>query len=327
MKSYCHHKKVFSILFILSIVFTFGGMGFAAPPYFIKIGAGYAGTYPIFCGKLVELINKEIPGVEATSMPGGTEATMVRIEKGEMQMGIGYTFLSHMVFEGKGDLKVKGTKLRHLMSLYGSSLQAAATKKSGVTDLRDVVKRPVRVFASKPGSIFYPLVKTAFEAYGITFEDIKKAGGLPNPMEYGDLVRSMQDGMIDVGFFSGPVPYSLIMELEKNPGINFIGFSEEALDRYNKLLPGTAKITIAKGAYASLKEDIRTIYVINHLFISADVPDETAYKITAVIAKNLPEFKKLFAGADEISLDKALLYNPIPVHPGALKFYREKGIK
>jgi hypothetical protein len=65
----------------------------------------------------------------------------------------------------------------------------------------------------------------------------------------------------------------------------------------------------------------------NHLVVSEDVPDEIVYKINEVIANNLPVLRKLFAGAEEISLDRALLYNEIPVHPGAQKFYREKGIK
>lgn len=322
-----YKRRALSVSLVVLAFLVFGTYGHAAQPYFLKVGSGYAGTYPIFCGKLVELINKEIPAVKASAQPGGTEATMVRIQKGEMQMGIGYTFLSSLVSQGKGALKVKAAKLRHLMSLYGSALQVAAIKKSGVTDLTEVVKKPLRVYASKPGSVFYPLVKTSFEAYGITFDDIKRAGGLPNPMEYGDLVRMMQDGMIDIGFFSGPVPYSLILELEKNPGVNFIGFSGEALSRYNELLPGTGKITIPKGSYRTLNKGFRTVYVMNHLFVSEDVPDEIVYQIAKVIDKHLPVFQKLFAGAQEISVKKGLLYNPIQVHPGALKFYREKGIK
>ncbi len=319
-------KVIFALLIALSLMAA-GSVSLAAQPYFLKVGSGFAGTYPLFCGKLVELINKQIPGVEASAQPGGTEATMVRIQKGEMQMGIGYTFLSRLVAEGKGALKTPAPKLRHLMSLYGSILQVVATKKSEVTSLTDVLKKPLRVFASKPGSVFYPLIETSFAAYGITFEDIKKAGGLPNPMGYRDLVRMMQDGMIDIGFLSGPVPYALALEVEKNPGVNFIGFSQEALDKYEKILPGTGQETIKAGAYASLKEDIKSVFIMNHLFVSADMPDDVAYKICKVIEENLPALKTLFAGAEVISPEKGLKYNPIPVHPGAMKFYQEKGIK
>jgi TRAP transporter TAXI family solute receptor len=252
---------------------------------------------------------------------------MVRIQKGEMHMGLGYTFLSSMASRGEGALKVATPKLRHLISLYGSDLHVAATRKSDVKSLAEAAQRPLRVYASKPGSVFYPLVVNAFAAYGITFDDIKKAGGLPNIMEYGDLVRTMQDGMIDVGFFSGPVPYSLVLELEKNPGVNLLGFSDAALAKYNELLPGTGKATIRAGAYKSLKRDIQTVYLMNHLFISEDVPDDIAYQIVGVIDRNLAQLRKLFAGAGEIAMDRALQYNPIPVHPGAQKYYNEKGIK
>jgi len=319
--------KLFLIVLLGLAVAGAGSSAWAAQPYFMKVGSGFAGTYPVFCGKLVELINKQIPGVKASAQPGGTEATMVRIQKGEMQMGIGYTFLSKMVSDGKGALKTPAPKLRHLMSLYGSVLQVAASKKSQVSSLADAGKKPLRVFASKPGSVFYPLIETAFAAYGVTFKDIKKAGGLPNPMGYRDLVRMMQDGMLDVGFFSGPVPYSLILEVEKSPGIDFIGFSQEALDKYNQLLPGTGQETIKAGAYESLKEDIKSVFIMNHLYVSADMPDEIAYQICQVIDKNLPVLKKLFAGAETISPANGLKYNPIEVHPGALKYYQEKGIK
>ena len=318
------------VLFALGLVVAVAvavPSSWAAEPYFIKMGSGFAGTYPVFCGKLVELINKNIPGVKASAQPGGTEATMVRIQKGEMQMGIGYTFLSKMVVDGKGELKTPTPKLRHLMSVYGSILQVAAAKKSQVSSLADAGKKPLRVFASKPGSVFYPLIETSFLAYGVTFDDIKKAGGLPNPMGYRDLVRMMQDGMLDIGFFSGPVPYSLALEVEKNPGVDFIGFSDEALAKYQQLLPGTGEATIKAGTYETLKQDIKSVFIMNHIFVSADMPDEIAYRICQVIDQNLPSLRKLFAGAGEISPANGLKYNPIEVHPGAMKFYQEKGIK
>src|ERR671914_400198 len=83
---------------------AFPGSGDASAQQFVRIGSGLAGTYPVFGAKLAEMINKEIPNVRASTVPGPTEQNLVRIEKGDVEMCLTYTFQGLQVAEGKGEL-------------------------------------------------------------------------------------------------------------------------------------------------------------------------------------------------------------------------------
>lgn len=293
---------------------------------FIRIGSGLAGTYPIVGAKIAELLNEHIDGVEATTVAGGTEENFVRLQEGEVDMLLTYSFLSGILTEGEGSLGVSVPKARHLMTLYGAYFQPAALKDTGITSLADVTDGEYRVWGANRTSIFYPMIEATLAAYDITIDDITEAGGVVESIGYGDTAQAMQDGRLDVGFFSGPAPYSLLVQIENNPDFNLLGFNEKAGDRLVELLPGSRMETIEAGTYEGQDEDQLIPYVMNQLVISADVPEDLAYDITRLLNENHDEFHGLFAGAEEIVPEIALDNNPVEVHPGAARYYEEAGI-
>jgi TRAP transporter TAXI family solute receptor len=302
------------------------GSGEAAAQQFVRIGSGLAGTYPVFGAKLAELINNNIPNVRASTVPGPTEQNLVRIQKGDLEMCLTYTFQGLMVAEGKGELNVPAPDLRHLMSLYGSYHMAVVQKDSDITSLADLKKKPYRVWLGPKASVFYPLNVTALAAYEVTPEDITKAGGVINTMGYQNVAQAFQDGQIDVAFFSGPAPYSLLLQLDRAPGFRILSFSEEAGKRFTEFLPGTGIATLKPGLYKSMTEPVTTPYVFNQLVVSAKLPDDLVYEITKLLNTHTKDFHGLFAGADEITPEGALRYNKLKLHPGAERYYREVGL-
>ncbi len=316
--------RLLGVATIAATVLSAGGA--AAQDTFIRIGSGLAGTYPIVGAKIAELINENIEGVEATTVAGGTSANFVRLQDGEIEMLLTYSFLSGIVREDGGSLGVQVPKVRHLMTLYGAFLQPIASADTEITSLSQVADAPKRVWGANRTSIFFPMIEAALQAHDVTFDDITAAGGVIESIGYGDTAQAMQDGRLDVGFFAGPAPYSLMLQIEDNPGFNMLGLTEEAAVRFNELLPGTRAEIIPAGTYADQQEDQLVPYMVNQLVISSDVSDALAYEITKVLVENYQEFHGLFAGAEEIDPAIALNDNPVEVHPGAARYYEEVGI-
>lgn len=313
-----------AMLALACITFLFSAG--AQAQQFLRIGSGLAGTYPVFGAKLAELINANIPNMRASTLAGPTEQSLIRIQKGDAEFALTYTFQSLQVLNGQGELKVATPDLRHVMSLYGAYYLAVVQKNSDIQNLRDLAKKPYRVWLGPKASIFYPLNIAALAAHDVTPEDIVKAGGVISTAGYGNVSQSFQDGQIDVAFFSGPAPYSILMELDRSNGFRLMSFDEKAEAKYPTLLPG-AGIRVHKGGlYKSAPDDVKTPYVFNELVTSAKLPADLIYKVTKMMNEQHKQFHGLFAGADEILPANAMFYNKIPLHPGAERYYRETGL-
>ena len=183
------------------------------------------------------------------------------------------------------------------------------------------------MYVGKVGTLHHVLMTEMLKANGITLDDIRKAGGIPNPVAYSDVVRMLQDGQLDVAMLTGPVPYGLAMELAQSPGFRLLAASEDAITRVIKALPGIGRAVIPKGSYKGQEVDVPTVAYMSHMVASTDLSDDFVYRLTAAMVKHMPDMKTMFAGAQEIKLETALLDNPVPVHPGAKRYYDEKGIK
>jgi uncharacterized protein len=312
----------------LALIATVCSLG-AAPAsaqQFFRVGSGLGGTYAVYGAKLAELINKNIPGVHASTVTGGGEQNLVRVQRGEAEISIIYTYNALQVYSGKGELKVAGPDLRHVVSLYGSYHTPFVQKDSAIQSLADVLKLKSRVWMGSRGSVFWSLNEAALNAHGVTLDAIPKAGGILDTTAFANQAQGFMDRHIDVGFFSGPAPYSILMEIDRGPGFRFLNFSEEVGKKFVDLLPGTGIETLKGGIYKSVSQDVRVPYVFNQMVTSAKLPEDLIYKVTKLMNERYKDFHGLFPGAEEIQPQTALKYNKIPIHPGAERYYREVGL-
>lgn len=298
----------------------------AADPQFITVGGG-VGTFPIMAAKISDVINKEFPGVKASSIPGGSDLNLKNIQSGASQVGLSISMTTYQGFNGIAHFPQKLDKVRHVMSLYRGYVHYVASARSDIRSFADIAKRSNKVYVGKVGTLHHVLMTEMLKAHGITPDDIRKAGGIPNPVAYSDVVRMLQDGQLDVAMLTGPVPYGLAMELAQSPGFRMLQPSEDAINKVMKALPGIGRAVIPKGTYKNQDDDIHTVAYMSHMVASADLSDDFVYRLVGAMAKHIPDMKTLFAGAAEINVNAALLDNAVPVHPGAKRYYDEKGIK
>jgi TRAP transporter TAXI family solute receptor len=293
---------------------------------FVRIGSGLAGSYPVFGAKVAELFNRHVEGVKASTFAGPTEQSLVRLQRGEAEAVLTYTFEAESTFQGRGELKTPAPDLRHLMTTYGAVHMPIARPGVDITSLADLAKKPYRVWLGPKSSVFWPMNMAALAAHGVTPEAITKAGGVISSAGYQTLMQAFQDGQVDVAFFSGPVPYSLTMELDRGKGFRLLGFDAAAIKRYNETLPGTGSMKIPAGTYKSSPAEVTVPYTVNQIVVSAKLPEAMVYQMAKVLNERHTELHGLFAGANEISPKRALESNRVPLHPGAERYYREVGL-
>jgi len=298
----------------------------AQQPRFLRVGAGIAGTYPVFAAKLAEMLNKYIPNVRASTVIGGTEANMVKMQRGEVELMQSYTFQSRLMYEGKGALPVRGSDLRALMTTYGSVLYAVASRRTPVRAFADIKNGRYRIWGSTRASVFYPLINASYEANGLTPDVLRQAGAVLDSTDYGQTVQAIQDGRLDVSFFAGPIPYNLLEQIAGNPGFVLLPYPPAAMRRMEELLPGVGHATVPANTYRGQTEAVTVPAVVNQVVISAKLPDDLVYNIAKMMVDHYQEFHPLFAGATEIVPQNAQRNNAIPVHPGAERLFRERGL-
>ena len=147
---------------------------------------------------------------------------------------------------------------------------------------------------------------------------------------YNPSASAMIDGRIVGANIPGGPPVSAITMLFAQLGakkVTVLDFTDEQLKLVQKAFPVWNRYVIKKGTYPGQKKDINTIAQPNFLAVSPDVPEETIYKVTKTIYENLPFLHNIHKATLAMKLDKAILGLPAPIHPGAVKYYKESGIK
>ena len=307
-------------------VLLLAGTAAQAQEKFVRIGGGLAGTYPIFAAKLAELINQNIPNVKANVVSGNVEKSQIGIETGELDLNIAPTFNTAIIFNGNGSLGVPTPNVRHIITLYGSPIQPVA-RKGGVTSLAELDDGPNKVWMGQKSGFFYQVFEPMLIASGISVAAIEAAGGVIEEYGYLQEVQGFQDKSLDAGVFAGPVPYGLLLQIEKTPGFQLIGMDAASLDKLEEILPGMARVEVPAGSYAGQANAVTVPYYVNHLVANANADPDLIYAVTKLMYEKYADFHGLFAGAEEIDDKNVLQHNVLPVHPAAQKFFDEVGAK
>jgi TRAP transporter TAXI family solute receptor len=149
-------------------------------------------------------------------------------------------------------------------------------------------------------------------------------------MGYGPSAKAMQDRKVEGMNIPAGVPASAVTQAFANIGgdkISILEFSDDDLKKIQAAFPVWTRYVIPKGSYPGLEKDVNTIAQPNLLVATKDTPEETVYLLTKTMYENLPFLNTVHKATKAMALEKAIAGLPMPLHPGAAKFYKEKGIK
>ena len=121
--------------------------------------------------------------------------------------------------------------------------------------------------------------------------------------------------------------HSELQSLSINPGIKLIGLDEKAIDRLMEMVPGLAKVKIPAGSFDKYQtEDIYTVVSVTSIIGHKDLDADLVYQIVDVLIKNRERINKYIMAEDNVMLEPLTAKGDLPVHPGAMKYYQEKGL-
>jgi TRAP transporter TAXI family solute receptor len=225
----------------------------------------------------------------------------------------------------QGQLKGLNEKVavRSLAALYSNFMHIVALDGSGIKSVPDLKGK--RVSTGAPGSGTEIKGLRVLEAYGITPKDLKSQERLGA----GESAGALKDRRIDAFIWDGGLPTAAVLDLGATPGIkiHLIPHGEAVVKMVAKYGPLYFVGTVPKGTYGGIETAVQVAAATNLLSVHERMDEPMAYQITKLLHEHTPELAAVHQAATEITLKGAVVGSPIPFHPGALRYYKEKGIK
>ncbi|GAB6179263.1 TAXI family TRAP transporter solute-binding subunit [Desulfotomaculum defluvii] len=289
----------------------------AEKKFFNIATGGTAGVYYPLGGAIAEIINKNIPGANATAQSTGASVANVNmLSQGNVQIAFIQNDIAYYAATGTEMFKEKVEGLKCLATIYPETVQLVTLEKTGIKSVADLKGKKVAVGAA--GSSVTGNSRHVLEAYGLTFEDID-----PQYLSFAEAANSLKDGNIDAAFLVAGVPTAAVQDIAAQHKVVMIPIEDDKVDNMIKKYPFYTKVVIPADAYKQ-GADITTVGAKAMLVASDKMDEQTAYDITKAIFTNLDQLKAAHAVGEYISKDTAKDGLSIPMHPGAEKFFNEK---
>ncbi|RST75253.1 TAXI family TRAP transporter solute-binding subunit [Siminovitchia acidinfaciens] len=284
---------------------------------FISIATGgTGGTYYPLGGSFANLI-KDATGIESNAVTSGASAeNMALIKKEEVEVAFTQTDIATYATEGKRMFKEKVENMKGLGTLYPETIQIVTTEKSGIKSVEDLKGKTVSVGESGSGVIAN--AEQILEIYGMSFDDVKARN-----LSFDDSTTGIQDGTIDAAFITAGTPTGAVEGLSATEKVVIVPLDDDKINALIEKYPYYSKESIKKGTYNS-KSDVNTVAVQAMLVVRSDLSDDLVYEMTKAIYDNTDKIGH--AKGEQISAENALKGMSIDLHPGAKKYFDEKGI-
>lgn len=297
----------------------------ASADTFVRIASGPAGGawYP-FGAKMAEIFQKHVPNVTASNAPGGGVANVRDVNRRNAEIGWTFGDTAYEGLNGKGRFKEANPNVRFFANTFAGVLQMAVPKNSSIKSVRDIVGKSI-----SPGKLTFA-GNAAFEKlanlYGVTYDEVRKAGGTIHRVDFADSAALMKDGHIELFVALTNLPNASFIGLDFQPGFRMLPVDPPIAERFVKENPGFIRTTIAKGAYTSITEDVPTIAAPTVMIINKDVPDDLVYQLTKALWERHAELVQVNKTWENVRIESAVEGAAIPVHPGALRYYKEMNV-
>ncbi len=321
-------KKVFAPLAVLSLAVVLGFGTAQAKSTFVTIGTGgITGVYYPTGGAIAKMVNKKKKeyGIRATvESTGGSVFNVNAVMAGDLEFGVVQSDRQYQAMEGMAEWKDKGpqTDLRAVFSIHPESVTLVAAADAGIKSIADLKGKKVNI--GNPGSGQRQNAIDALTAVGIDYEKDLQAESI----KASEAAGLLQDSRIDAFFYTVGHPSGSIKEATSGARKVIIA-DITGVDSLLAKYPYYAKATIPIKLYpgAQNKKDAQTFGVKATFVTSAKVPDAVVYAITKEVFDNLEDFKKLHPAYANLTKESMLTGLSAPIHPGAMKYFKEAGLK
>ncbi len=292
---------------------------------------GVGGGWYAIAGGISNIVNEKSGGVTIKVIPGGGTVNPRLVDKGDCELGWGLPFLNVAAWNGEDPYDKKHTNLRAIaggMSLNFFHFYVAADSPIKTMDEIFKQKKALRMAISPAGTSDEWVFRKILAAYKTDYKELEAAGFKFFRGSYAEQASQFKDKNVDSVFTFLATPAAAVTEASIGRSLRLIHFSLEALQYLKQY--GIESGKIAAGTYpkaANANEDVTTAIAGSVILVNKDVAEETAYRIAKAIHENLDQFRKIHGSLVPYQLKDAVTgLGAIPLHPGAEKYYKEKGI-
>ena len=281
---------------------------------------GTSGVYYPLGVAIGKIYGDKIPDVKTQ-----VQATKASVEnlvllqqgRGEIAFTLGDSLKAAWEGDAEAGFKNKLDKLRTIGAIYPNYIQIVATAESGIKTLADLKGKSLSVGAPKSGTELNS--RAILAAAGMSYKDLGKVEYLP----FAESVDLMKNRQLNATLQSAGSKVASLKDLSTSSEITVVAVPKETVD---KIGPPFVSVIIPANTYTGQDKDVPTAAVVNYLVTSSAVSDDLAYQMTKLVYESLPELANAHAAGKEIKLEAAANGSPVPLHPGAIRYYKEKGL-
>jgi uncharacterized protein len=304
----------------IAVAAIFFAPGAHAQSFINILTGGTSGVYYPLGVAIGKIYSDKIPNVKTQ-----VQATKASVEnlillqqgRGELAFTLGDSLKAAWEGDEEAGFKSKLDKLRVLGAIYPNYIQIVATSDSGIKTLADLTGKSLSVGAPRSGTELNS--RAILAAAGMTYKNIGKVEYLP----FAESVDLMKNRQLNATLQSAGLGVASLKDLSTSTEITVVSVPKAVVD---KIGPPFVPAMIPANTYTGQDKDVPTAAVVNYLVTSSAVSDDLAYQMTSLIFESLPELVNAHAAGKEIKLETAATGSPVPLHPGAVRYYKEKGV-
>ncbi len=319
-----HIRRTMVALAALTGAALTSGAAGAQEQKFVTIGSGAeTGVYYAVATNICKLLGREANVKCNAPAGGGSVANLTKLRTGEIEFGVAQSDTHFNSLKGENQFKDQGAdpNLRSVFSLHPESFTVVARKDANVKEFSDLKGKRVNI--GNPGSGQRATMDAVLSAKGWTVKDFS----LASELEAKEQAQALCDNKVDAMVYVVGHPNGSIQEATTSCDSGLVPVTGPDIDKLVSTYPYYAKSAIPGGMYRGSDTDTSTFGVRATLVTSAKVPDDVVYNLTKSVFDNMDRFKKQHP-AFQILEPKEMVKQGLsaPLHPGAEKYFKEKGL-
>ena len=281
---------------------------------------GTAGTYYPYGGAMSKIWNSKIPGMNVTAQATGASVENVRLmNKDEVELALVQSDTIDFAFKAQETFKEKLTKMAVVAVLYPELIHIVVRGDLGIQSFSGLRGKKIGVGA--PGSGTEANYRQLLDLYKISKDDVSA-----QYLSFAESADQFKDNRIDAFMVTGGVPTSAIMDVATQRSIKILPIEDTMLSILTNKYPFLSAAVIPANSYKGVTTDVKTAAVNAVLIAHPKLSDDVVYSLTKALFENQAELASAHAKGKVLSLQGAVVGVSIPFHPGAAKYFKEKGV-
>ena len=311
-------KKFLAIILVVILALTAVACSGSKGGKLTFTTGGEQGTYYGFGTVLAGKVSDKTKTTVTAITSGGSKANIEAMSKNDAQLGFVQSDVAAYAYQGTRLFEKADTSFSTVAALYMEQVQIV-TLDPNIKSVADLKGKSVSIGAAGSGVYFNAV--DVLGAYGIDADkDIN-----PTYQSFGDSVESLQDGKIDAAFVVAGAPTTAVTSLSATKQVYLVSLDDEHIAALTASSPYYTRNVISASAYGTA-EDVTTVAVMAVVIARNDASEDDVYNFISTIFNNIDEIKAAHAKGGELDLNFAASYGSVPYHPGAAKYFAEKGI-